>query len=396
MDRRLFVLALGMFAMGTDNFVVAGILPNVADSLQTTVGVAGQMVTIYALSFALLAPVVAALAGSWPRKTLLVLALAVFVVGNAIGAMAGTLNVLLLTRALAGLGAAMFSPTALGAAASLVEPERRGRALSTVTAGLAGATALGAPIGTYIGGFGGWRGTLWFVAALGSVATVGVWTMLRAVPQPPRVTLRERIAPIHDARVALTLVTTLLAYGGFLMVYTYAGLTFERVTNGDGKVLAGMLLLWGIAATAGNLLSGRLVDHFGSRRIINAALIAACMNFAILPWTSANMATALASLAVWGFCGWGLLVPQQHRLVMIAPHTAPLLLALNNTATYTGLACSALIGGIALHFINAHDLGFLGAVFIGFALLIAEMAFARIKERPVSVSDAPTPDPVVD
>lgn len=396
MDRRLFVLALGMFAMGTDNFVVAGILPNVADSLQTTIGIAGQMVTIYALSFALLAPVVAALAGSWPRKTLLVLALAVFVVGNAIGAMAGTLNVLLLTRALAGLGAAMFSPTALGATASLVEPERRGRALSTVTAGLAGATALGAPIGTYIGGFGGWRGTLWFVAALGSVATVGVWTMLRAVPQPPRVTLHERIAPIHDARVALTLVTTLLAYGGFLMVYTYAGLTFDRVTNGDGKVLAGMLLLWGIAATAGNLLSGRLVDHFGSRRIINAALIAACMNFAILPWTSANMATALASLAVWGFCGWGLLVPQQHRLVMIAPHTAPLLLALNNTATYTGLACSALIGGIALHFINAHDLGFLGAVFIGFALLIAEMAFARIKERPVSVSDAPTPDPVVD
>jgi len=396
MDRRLFVLALGMFAMGTDNFVVAGILPNVADSLQTTVGIAGQMVTIYALSFALLAPVVAALAGSWPRKTLLVLALAIFVVGNAIGAMAGTLNVLLLTRALAGLGAAMFSPTALGATASLVEPERRGSALSTVTAGLAGATALGAPIGTYIGGFGGWRGTLWFVAALGSVATVGVWTMLRAVPQPPRVTLRERIAPIHDARVALTLVTTLLAYGGFLMVYTYAGLTFDRVTNGDGKVLAGMLLLWGIAATAGNLLSGRLVDHFGSRRIINAALIAACMNFAILPWTSANMATALASLAVWGFCGWGLLVPQQHRLVMIAPHTAPLLLALNNTATYTGLACSALIGGIALHFINAHDLGFLGAVFVGFALLIAEMAFARIKERPVSVSDAPTPDPVVD
>lgn len=395
MDRRLLVLALGMFATGTDNFVVAGILPDVADSLQTSVGVTGQMVTVYALSLAVLAPVVAALAGSWPRKTLLVLALAIFVAGNAIGAVAGDLNTLLLTRALAGLGAAMFSPTALGVVASLVEPERRGRALSVVTAGLAGATALGAPIGTYIGGFGGWRSTLWFVAALGTVATVGVWIMLRAVPQPPRITIRERIGPIHDPRVALTLTTTLLAYGGFLMVYTYSGLTFDRVTNGNGKVLAGILLLWGIAATAGNLLSGRLVDRLGSRRIINAALIVASTNFAILPWTSAHLTTTLIALSVWGFCGWGLLVPQQHRLVMVAPHTAPLLLALNNSAIYTGLSCSAFIGGSALHFINAHDLGLLGAAFIGLALIAAEMAFAHIN-APLPVSTVPVQESVPD
>lgn len=381
MDRRLLVLALGMFAMGTDNFVVAGILPNVAASLKTSVGLAGQMVTIYALSFALLAPAVAALAGTWPRKTLLVSALAIFVVGNAIGAVATSLDTLLFSRALAGLGAAMFSPTALGSAASLAGPERRGHALSIVTAGLAGATALGAPIGTFIGGFGGWRGTLWFVAALGTAATAGVWMLLRTVPQPPRITLRERLAPIHDARIALTLATTLLAYGGFLMVYTYAGLTFDRVTNGDGRVLAGILLLWGMAAMIGNLCSGQLVDRFGNRRIINTALVIACVNFAALPWTSAHMATALASLVAWGFCGWGLLVPQQHRLVMIAPHAAPLLLALNTTATYTGLACSALIGGIAMQFIDAHNLGILGAAFIALALITAEIAVACIKRR---------------
>jgi DHA1 family inner membrane transport protein len=381
MDRRLLVLTLGMFAIGTDSFVVAGILPNVAQSLDTSVSLAGQMVTVYALSFALLAPIMAAVAGGWPRKKLLVVALCVFVVGNAITAIAPDLNTVLASRVIAGLGAAMFSPTALAAAASLVAPERRGRALSTVTAGLAGATALGAPTGAFIGELAGWRGTLWFVSALGLVAAIGVWSMLRTIPQPPRITLRERIAPLHDARIALTLLTTLFAFGGLLMVYTYIGVTFDRVTHNASGVLAGMLFVWGIAATVGNLLSGRLVDRFDSRRIINAALIVASINFAALPWTSAYTATSLIALVVWGFCGWGLLVPQQHRLVTIAPHVAPLSLALNNTATYMGVASAGAIGGLVITFLDVHYLGLIGAASITFALVLAEIAFGRIAYR---------------
>ena len=272
MDRRLLVLTLGMFAIGTDSFVVAGILPNVAQSLNTSVSLAGQMVTVYALSFALLAPVMAALAGGWPRKRLLVAALYVFIAGNALTAVAPDLNTVLASRVIAGLGAAMFSPTALAAAASLVAPDRRGRALSTVTAGLAGATALGAPTGAFIGGLAGWRGTLWFVTALGLVAAVGVWAMLRAILQPPRITLRERIAPLHDARIALTLLTTLFAFGGLLMVYTYIGVTFDRVTHNASGVLRECFLFgalrprsaiccpdgWSIALTAAGLSTQRL------------------------------------------------------------------------------------------------------------------------------------------
>jgi DHA1 family inner membrane transport protein len=384
-DRRLLILALGMFAMGTDNFVVAGILPGVAASLNTSVSVAGQMVTIYALSFAILAPVMAAIAGSWPRKTLLVGALGVFVVGNVITALATDLHTVLASRALAGLGAAMFSPTAMGVAASMVPAERRGRALSTVTAGLAGATALGAPLGTFIGGLGSWRTSLWFVAALGLVTMVSLWVMLRKLPQPDRITLRARLAPLRDARIALTLMTTLFAFGGLLMVYTYLGLTFDRVTGGSARILAGLLLLWGVAATAGNLLSGRLVDRFESRRIINVALIVATLNFIALPWTSAHAVTAVFALVVWGFVGWGLLVPQQHRLVKIAPHVAPLLLALNNSATYVGLACSGLIGGLVLLSIDKYYLSLIGAVSIAFALVLAEMAHRRIgKTAPMA------------
>ena len=380
MDRRLLMLALGMFAMGTDNFVVAGILPSVAESLHTSVSLAGQMVTVYALSYAVMAPVMAAVAAGWPRKFLLVLALGIFVLGNAITALASDLNTVLLSRALAGLGAAMFAPTALGVATSLAAPERRGRALATVTAGLAGATALGAPIGTFIGGLGDWRSTLWFVAVLGLVSMVGVWTMLRSVPQPPRITLRARLAPVRDIRIALTLLTSLFAFGGFLMVYTYSGLVLDRVTGGDERLLAGLLLVWGVAATAGNLFAGRLVDRYDSRRIIDAGLAVAILNFCALPWTSAHPASAIAALVVWGLVGWGLIVPQQHRLVKTAPEAAPLLLALNNTATYAGLACSGLLGGIALLYVDRHYLGVVGAGLIAIALVLA-LAAHRCIER---------------
>jgi predicted MFS family arabinose efflux permease len=383
MDHRLLVLALGMFAMGTDNFVVAGILPNVAQSLGTSVSMAGQMVTVYAFSFAVMAPVMAAVAGGWPRKVLLVSALGIFVAGNAISALAADFNTVLFSRALAGLGAAMFAPTALGVAASLAKPEQRGRALSVVTAGLAGATALGSPIGTFVGGFGGWRSTLWFVAALGLVAMVGVWLMLRSVSTPPRIGLRARLAPIGDARVALALATNLFANGGLLMVYTYVGLVLDRATGGDGRILATLLLCWGVAATAGNLLSGRFVDRFGSRVVMNVALAVAAVNFCAMPWTSAHLPSAVFSLVIWGLCGWGVIVPQQHRLVKIAPEIAPLLLALNNTATYGGLACSSVLGGMVLLFVDRHDLSLVGAGMIGIALVLAELTHLSIARRSI-------------
>jgi predicted MFS family arabinose efflux permease len=381
MDPRLFVLALGMFAMGTDNFVVAGILPGVAASLGTSVSLAGQMVAVYALSFAVLAPVMAAVAGSWPRKWLLVTALGIFVAGNAISALATDLDTVLLSRALAGLGAAMFSPTALGVASSIAPPERRGRALAIVTAGLAGATALGSPLGTFIGGLGGWRATLWFVAFLGLAAMVAVWWLLDNVRLPERIGLRERFAPVRDARVALALLTNVFANGGLLMVYTYAGLVLDRATGGDEGVLAAVLLAWGVSATVGNLVAGRLVDRFGSRGVMNVALAVAIADFCVLPWTSASLAGAVVSLVVWGFCGWGVIVPQQHRLVKIAPQVAPLLLALNNTATYGGLACSSLLGGLVLLHIDRHRLSLVGAGMLLVALLLAELAHALIVRR---------------
>jgi predicted MFS family arabinose efflux permease len=133
-----------------------------------------------------------------------------------------------------------------------------------------------------------------------------------------------------------------------------------------------------VAATIGNLAAGRLTDRFGSRRIINAAITIVALDFALLPWTSATLATAVLALVVWGLFGWGLIVPQQHRLIGITPAAAPLLLGLNSAAIYMGVSMSGLIGAAAITWFDRHALGLVGAAFIAAALLVAEMAQQRI------------------
>jgi predicted MFS family arabinose efflux permease len=232
---------------------------------------------------------------------------------------------------------------------------------------------------------------MWFVAAVGALAAVGVAWRLPAIPTLPAVSLARRLAPLGDARVLLTLLTTWLAYSGLFLVYTYIGLSFDRATGGDARVLAGLLLLWGVAATAGNLAAGRLTDRFGSRRIINAAIAIVALDFALLPWTSASLATAVPALVIWGLCGWGLLVPQQHRLIHITPAAAPLVLGLNSAAISIGVSMSGLIGGAAITWFDRHALGLVGAPVIAVALLIAEWAHQRIAQPDA----APVGDPAL-
>ena len=227
MDKRLLVLALGMFALGTDSFVMAGVLPQIAHGFKVPIGAAGQVTTVYAITYALMAPTVAAVAAHVPRKTLLLSSLAIFVVANLLTAIAPNFGFALATRVLAGLGAAMFAPTATGAAATMVAPEKRGMALAIVITGLTASTALGTPAGALIGGLGDWRLTMVFVSALAALSGLGVWTLLSHIPLPPRISLTQRLAPVRDPRIALTLLTTLVYQSGHFIAYTYFTVVFD-------------------------------------------------------------------------------------------------------------------------------------------------------------------------
>jgi predicted MFS family arabinose efflux permease len=379
MDRRLLVLAIGMFALGTDSFVVAGVLPEISRSFHINIGAAAQMTTAYAITYAVMAPLIAALAAHVPRKTMLLTGLGIFFVANLITAEAPSFAIAMASRIIAGIGAGMFAPTATGAAASIVAPEKRGYALSLVIAGLAGATALGTPIGAAIGGLGDWRWTMVFVSAIAAVSALGVGVLLVNIPLPPKVTLAQRIEPATDPRIALTLLTTWLYQSGQFITYTYLTVVFDRAIGHQQAMVAVLLVAFGVAGTVCNLIVGRLADSIGNRKLIVTMLILLAVILASIPWAGATLWTAIPTLLIWGAVGWGLLAPQQHRLVAVAPHTAPVVLGLNTSFTYLGITTAGIVGALGIRVWGAHNLGYLGATLVMIALGTAELAAWRIK-----------------
>ncbi|GAA3159284.1 MULTISPECIES: MFS transporter [Streptomyces] len=379
MYSRLLILTLGTFSVGTDSFVIAGILPEISRTLGVSISATGLLITVFALSYAVLSPVVAATTAHWPRKRLLLGGLVVLAIGNVLTAVLPSYGPVLASRAVAGLGAAMFTPTASATAASLVPPEKRGRALAVVMAGLSGATALGAPLGTVIGSEVNWQATLWFVAVLAVLGAVGIGVLLPAVPPAPAIGLRRRMAPLKDARIGFTLLTTVLVFTGLYTNYSFVAESYDRATGGSGTVLAALLFVWGLGATVGNLGAGRLTDKADPRWIIATAVTVAAVDFALMPLTNRHLATAVVAVFVWGVCGWASLVPLQHRLITVNPAHATLTIGLNAAATYLAVSASGLTGAAGIALLGAHRLSLFGLGFLVLGLLSSAVATRLIR-----------------
>ncbi|EMF02115.1 MFS transporter [Streptomyces mobaraensis] len=349
--RRAFIplLALGTFALGVDAYVMAGLLPLVADGLDVSASSAGQMVTVFTLCYALGGPVFATLLAARPAKTVLGVALVVFTLGNALTALAPTLGVLLIARAVAGVGAGVYSPIAAATAAGLTSPERRGRALATVMGGLSVGTVVGVPAGMLLASHMGWRGTLWLITALGAVALIGVVRLPDVeVSAPPP--LGQRVRALAGGRVAGIVTVSLLGGVSSLGLYTYLAEFLEDAAHTDGTVWA--MWAWGAGGIVGSLLIGPVVDR--TRRPFAAvtcvlALIAAAQ-FALPAAAHTAVALTVVPLVVWGAAGWAVQVPQQHQLIAAQPRHATVAVSLNSSAVYLGSGIGSALGGLVLGF----------------------------------------------
>ena len=389
MRLRLLLLALGTFAVGTDGMVMAGILPLIAHDLDVSISVAGQLVTVFALSYAVLAPVLATATARWPRRRALLTALAVFTVANALTALAPSYGFLLATRVLAAVGAALYTPTANAVATSLVPPERRGRAIAVVMGGLTAATALGVPLGTWIGRT-DWRLTMWLVTGLGVAAFAGLTLLLSELPQPAAVlTLRARLAPLSNARVLGAAATTFLVFLAFQTSYIYYTVATHPATGGDQDRLTLLLLVSGFASVGGGQLGGRLVDRWGPRAVILSSGTAYLVLAGAQPWTLRSMPTALAASALTPLVGWSIAVALTARLASLDPANAPLLISLNSSALYLGIAAAGGTGSLAISLLGDRWFLLVGAVFAALAVAVAALT-ARDPQAPRPVTEKTT------
>ncbi|HEY3681766.1 MAG TPA: MFS transporter [Streptosporangiaceae bacterium] len=367
---RAAVLASGTFVVGTDAFVISGVLPSVSGSLHVSLAAAGQLITVFALSYALLAPVLGTLTARWSRPAVLVAALGVLAVGNAVTALGTAYGMVLAARVIAAAGAALYTATASATAATLAGEAHRGKAISIVVLGTTSSLVLGAPLGTAVGEALGWRATLWCVAALALVIAPVVALALPRIRIDAPTGLRARLAPLRDRRILGVLLITLVSFVGIYIPYSYIAAVFAPATATGGP-LSVLILAFGIAGTAGNLTAGRAADRRGPRTVLIAALSALVVVFAVMPALRGAFAPALVITVVSGFFSFCITTPQQHMIVARASDgTRALVTALYQSAAYLAVALSGAVGAAGLDIAGAGGLPWIAAALVLAALVL--------------------------
>jgi predicted MFS family arabinose efflux permease len=364
MPLALYWLAFGAFAIGTEAFLVAGLLTDIAGDLQVAIATCGMLVTCFALTYAVGAPVMATLFARFDRRHVLMGALGTFIVTNIAAVLAPNFASLMAVRVVMALSSSLYMPSAMALAGSLVGPDKRGRALAIVGTGVTVATALGVPFGTLVGTALGWRAAFAAVAALGVLAVLGLTAGL----------------PRAQPAITRALLMTVAWSTGAFTLYTYIASYLLATADISNTALALTLGLFGAGGFVGNLIGGWTADKIHPPRVIatGLSLMALCfVGFSIAPALGgANACLAILTLvAVWAVVGWSVHPAQQSRLIGFAPQSAPLLLALNASSLYLGMALGAGLGAVTLAHGDVGDLGWVAALceLVALALVAASL-----------------------
>lgn len=371
----LYWLALTAFAIGTEAFVITGLLPIIAADIDISIAETGLLVTVYALTYAVGSPILAVVFNNIDRKRAMVLALVFFVAGNLAAAAANGLAMLLVARMVMAVAAGLAIPTANAVAIALAPPEKRGRAIAVVSSGMTVSTVLGVPLGTMVGDSFGWHATFLLVALQGVMALAGlVFGLPRGLPRSAA-TLAQRLAVARDGAVLRTLAATTVWAASIFTVFTYIAVALHDV----GMAASGVsfaLLVFGIAAAIGNTAGGRLVDRFGSRSVAGIALALLTVALAAESFTLKMAPPEIAApamlllLFLWGLGGWAFYVAQVVTLVRLSPEAPMIALSLNASAMYLGIGLGGMIGGTLLAALGTTDLGWVGACGLALALAL--------------------------
>jgi DHA1 family inner membrane transport protein len=364
-------LALGAFGIGLTEFVVVGLLGPLGDDLRVSVSTAGLLVTGYAASVAIGAPIMTAVGANLPRKTMLVLLMALFVAGNVLAAFATTYGVLMAGRIVSALCHGAFMGIGPIMAASLVAPEKRSRAIALMMTGLTLATVVGVPFGTAVGQRFGWRSTFWAIVVIGALALAAILLFVPARPNDAGEGLRGELAVFRRPQVWLVLTITMLGWGAAYAAITFLEPILTEVAGFATSAVPWLMLLFGVGLTAGNLLGGRLADRavmpalYGTITAATAALI-------VFAFAAHSPVPAAVMVFVIGAAGFAMVPVLQTRVLDAAEGAPSLASSVNASAFNVGIALSAWFGGLAID----ADLGLTAPIWIGVAMGVAALAVA--------------------
>ncbi|MEU6002183.1 MFS transporter [Streptomyces sp. NPDC047197] len=385
MPLALLALAIGAFGIGTTEFVIMGLLPEVAGDFGVSIPTAGLLVTGYALGVVLGAPLMTVLGTRISRKRMLMLLMGLFIVGNLLSAVAPVFGVMLAGRVVASLAHGAFFGIGSVVAAELVAPEKKAGAIAMMFTGLTVANVVGVPLGTLVGQTVGWRVTFAVVAGLGVIGLAGIAKLVPDLPKPEGVRLRHELAAFRNVQVLLAMAMTILGFGGVFAAVTYLAPMMTDVAGYADSSVTWLLVLFGLGMVAGNLIGGKFADR-ALMPLLYISLSALAVVLALFTLTAHNKIAAAVTITLIGALGFATVPPLQKRVLDQASGAPTLASAMNIGAFNLGNALSAWLGGLVI----SAGLGYaapnwVGAVLAGSALVLAVVS-ATLERRSAAAA----------
>ncbi|WP_313640351.1 MFS transporter [Paenibacillus sp.] len=374
-------LTVGAFAIGMTEFVIMGILPNVAKDLQVSISTAGQLITMYALGVAIGAPILTILTQRIPQKKLLCLLMVLFILGNGISVIAPNYAVLMVARIITALTHGTFFGVGAVIASNLVKPNRRAGAVSIMMAGLTIANIVGVPLGTFIGQNMGWRASFAAIAVMGVAALIGILIFIPKINQDKPASVIQQISALANPKLLLFLLIGALGNASLFTVFTYIAPLLEQVTGFAEHSVTWILVLFGCGVTIGNIVGGKLADWKLMPSIVGL-YFAVSVILTIFSFTMHSPIAAVITIFFWGMVSFAVMPGLQIRIMSLAQAAPALASTTSHSAGNLGNATGAFIGGWVISHLAITSLPWVGAVLVGLGLVLVIACYvAELKEK---------------
>ncbi|MFC5652589.1 MFS transporter [Paenibacillus solisilvae] len=344
----IYMLTIAVFFTATSELVVAGILNVLAEEMHVSVALAGQLITVYSLAFAIGTPVIVSLTSRMRRKKLLLLTMLAFIAGNLVSLISASFVLLIAARMILGVSSGVLLVAAFSAAAKLVPPERIGSAIGTIILGFSSAMILGVPIGIALTDMFNWQMIFLFLAAGSLLILIGMALLLPEIEGDAPVPFSRQFTVLSNPVILSALLLVLFREAGNSIMFTYITSFLDTILHRSASDIGFIMLTFGIAGAAGSRVGGSAVDKWGSKRIMTFSIIGHVVTLALLPLAIHVFPIAIALLSLWVMSMFIMGPATQTYFIEKAPQSANLIISLNTSVTQIGLAAGAGAGGMAI------------------------------------------------
>nr|WP_259547530.1 MFS transporter [Heyndrickxia oleronia] len=383
---KIYILAIISFLVGTSEYIISGILDNIAQTLGITLSAAGQLITIFSLVYAIFTPILMAVTASIDRRKLMIYSLGLFVLGNILAFVLPGYGWFIVSRIIMALGAGMVVVTALNIAAKIASEGKQASAIATVVMGFTASLIIGVPLGRMTAEAFGWKSVFGGIALLGLIAMVVMFFTLPHTEGDKPVPLAQQLSLLRKRKVLLGLAITFFWLGGYSIAYTYISPYLLTISGISDKLLSGVLLIFGIASLVGSKFGGYSTDRWGVAFTLVGGMGLHIIMLLLLSIVTHSYVGVLVILIFWSFAAWSTGPTQQYHLATIEPELSGVLLGINQSMMQLAMAVGAGVGGIFVEKVSLASITWMGALGVAFAIIVSLIAFkSNAKQKLANV-----------